>query len=492
MPNTAQGYSVSSVSNAGRPRVAIIGGGLAGLSAAVALADQPLTIEIFEARRMLGGRATSYRDPDTGELIDNCQHVSMRCCTNLDDFCRRTGLQQLMRRDRVLHFLSRDGQRHELHASRWLPAPLHLGPALMRLSYLPWRDRVSIAGAMWKLMREPIAAEDRRSVGAWLREHGQSSKAIEEFWSVVLVSALSETVERASLRAARKVFVDGFMRSRQGYEIEIPVVSLGEFYGSRLQTWLEQHGVALRLAAAVKQIGINDDSTLDLQLADGEQREFDFVIAAVPWRRVPWLLSGSLGSRLPQFGAIEQIESAPITGIHLWFDREITPLPHAVLVGRTSQWLFNRNERRIPRDRTVSRIEKNEGAYYYQVVISASRELAARPREHVIAEVLSDLRAVFPDAREASLLRWKILTEQHAVFSVLPGCDVLRPNGKTAVPQLLLAGDWTRTDWPATMEGAVRSGYSAAEAILDRLGCPRTLLVPDLRSVLLARLLIRR
>jgi squalene-associated FAD-dependent desaturase len=319
----------------------------------------------------------------------------------------------------------------------------------------------------------------RVSIGQWLREQGQSAAAIERFWSVVLVSALSETVERASLAAARKVFVDGFLGSRRAYEMSVPNVALEELYGQRTKEWLEKRGIAVHLGAAVERIEQADGG---LQLvAAGQQLRRDLIVLAVPWTHVAGLLSSTLADRLPWVARLRDIQSAPITSVHLWFDRPITSLPHAVLVGRLSQWVFARSARpSSPAPRP----------HYYQVVISASHELRGRDRDAVIAEVRRDLAAVWPKANEATLLAARLITQHDAVFSPRPGVDELRPPQKTDVPGLFIAGDWTQTLWPATMEGAVRSGYLAAEAILAALGTPRRLLVPDLPRGRLARWLI--
>jgi squalene-associated FAD-dependent desaturase len=465
-------------------RIAVVGGGLAGLAAAVALADRGFELELYEARRRLGGRATSFCDAASGEWIDHCQHVGMGCCTNLADFCRRTGLAEFFRRDRVLHFFGPDGRCHRLSASRWLPAPAHLAPALLRLGYLSMGERVGVARALLRLARlKPCDDSGQPTVGEWLRRQGQSSRAIELFWATVLVSALGEELDRASLAHARKVFVDGFVAARTAYELDVPRVPLGELYGERLEAWLNQHGVALRLGGDVKRVTGDSGRVTGIMLGDGTRREVDGLVIAVTWRRVRELFDDTLWGALPELGGVEQIEAAPITGVHLWFDRPITPLPHAVLVGRLSQWLFNRGD---------AAGKASPPGHYYQVVISASRSLAGRERADVIEEILSDLGSIWPVTRDAKLLRWRIVTEQAAVFSVRPGIDRLRPRQQTSVPNLSLAGDWTNTGWPSTMEGAVRSGYLAAEAILRAFGQSERILVSDLKPALLARLLVGR
>ena len=465
------------------PRVAIVGGGLAGLAAAVGLCNSGLRIELFEARRRLGGRATSFRDPETGQLVDHCQHVNMGCGTNLIDFARRTGIAELFRTDAVLHFFGPDGHRYDVTAARWLPAPAHLAPALLGLGYLSWKERLGIVGAMLRLARLKCpAAEQEQTAGEWLRQHGQSQRAIDQFWAVVLVSALGEEVEHASICYARKVFVDGFLASRKGYLVEVPRVPLGTLYGERLENWLRNHGVTLRLGCAVETIEGTASGASGVKLPDGRTEPFDLVVCAVPWRRCESLLEGALDSVLPFDDRENRIEASPITGVHLWFDRPITALPHAVIVDRLSQWVFNRGQQAFG--------ESGGEAHYIQVVISASRHLAGRDRCELVREIHGELAEIWPAAGEARLLASKIVTELEAVFSVRPGIDRLRPAQKTTIRNLMLAGDWTDTGWPSTMEAAVRSGYLAAEAVLEATGRPRRLLVPDLKRGLLSRLLL--
>jgi len=430
--------------------VAIVGGGLAGLSAAAALCERGFRVELFDARRRLGGRAGSYVEKETGQAIDHCQHVAMGCCTSFLDLCRRTGILELFERHGTLHFFGPEGERCDFQASSWLPAPLHLGRAFLGLTYLSLAERLSIAATLLWLSRLPAKEQPGElTIGQWLQRRKQSPRSIERFWQVVLVSALGESLDRASLAAVRKVFVDGFMSARGASDVWIPKVPLAELY-RRIAEWLTKRGVNIHLGAPVAKIENQNAAELSLRFKDGPPRQFDTVISAVPWRLAAEILPTSVASQIPD------IHSAPITSLHLWFDRPITPLPHAVLVGRLSQWVFARSQ--------------ESGGHYYQVVISASHELAGRQREDVLREVHSDLNAIFPAARSAELLRWQMITEQEAVFSVRPGLEALRPSQQTNIPNLFLAGDWTATGWPSTMESAVRSGYLAAEAVLQAAG----------------------
>jgi squalene-associated FAD-dependent desaturase len=461
-----------------RPHVAVVGGGLAGLAAALAAADRGMRVELFEQTKTLGGRAASFVDAESGQTVDLCQHVAMGCCTQFLDFCRRTDVADCFQQSPTLHFIGPEGQRCGFAPSRWLPAPLHLLPALMRLTYLSPGERWSIARAVRRLARENSRGPTARSphpnplpkgegtvssdplpkgegtIGQWLRQQGQSPRTIERFWSVVLVSALGETVDHASLAAAQKVFRDGFWASRGASTLILPLKPLGEIFHDRLGQCLDDCGVAVRLAAAVRQIDVRDDGGIVLSLADASQRAFDAAIVAVPWRTVRSVLSPSVLARMPSLAAVEQIQPAAITAIHLWFDRPITCLPHAVLVGRLGQWLFAD----APDARAAS-------PQHCQVVVSASHRLPPRKPEQWVADIRRELEAIWPEARQANLLRSRVIAQPAAVFSVTPQCETVRPPQQTPLANLRLAGDWTATGWPATMEGAVRSGLMAVESL---------------------------
>ncbi|MBL8828665.1 MAG: NAD(P)-binding protein, partial [Planctomycetaceae bacterium] len=234
------------------PRVTVVGGGLAGLAATVALADRGCAVELLESRRSLGGRTSSFVDSATGEVIDNCQHVSLGCCTYLADFARRTEIASRFVRHRTLHFRAKDGRAATFAGRAWLPAPLHLGPALLCLKVLNFGERIGVARAMLNLARLAPGKIDGLCVSDWLRGQQQSETAIRHFWEPVLVSALAETLERSSLAAARKVFVDGFMRHRHAYEMLVPQIPLGQLYGAELQPYFTKRGVSVQLGQSVE------------------------------------------------------------------------------------------------------------------------------------------------------------------------------------------------------------------------------------------------
>jgi len=470
------------VAPAPEPTLAVVGGGLAGLGAAAAAVENGLHVELFEQGRHLGGRAGAFRDPKTKTPIDRCPHVAMGCCTNFLDFCRRTGVAGHLSTFRRLQFLSPDGKRHDFAPSRWLPAPLHLLPALLRLGQLRFGARLSIARAAWRLAREPAElSADGETIAAWLRRNGQSQRAIDRFWAPVLVSALSERLDRASLAAAKKVLADGFLGSRRACELIVPKVPLGEILDRDVGAWLEKQGVRVYRRTGIERIEADRRRATGLLLRDGSRRAFDAVVLAVPWNRVTRLLPEPVQEAGPELREAGKLPPAPITGVHLWFDRPITPLPHAVLVERLTQWVFNRGPQ------PVSTTAGDPSGHCYQIVISASHEQVGRPREELLRKVLADLSAVWPVARGADLLHSRVITQPAAVFSPSPGVDLLRPVQQTPIANLALAGDWTATGWPATMESAVRSGYLAVEAVLESLRNDRRLLVPDLPRGWLAR-----
>lgn len=455
----------------------IVGGGLAGIAAAAALAAHQVPVLLLEARAQLGGRATSYTDRETGETIDNCQHVSMGCCTNLQTLCRMLGLEDAFRREQTLYFVSPLGLITPFSATRW-PAPFHLFSAFLALPYLDWNDKYLFARGVQALAQAKPAQLQGVCFADWLREHSQTERLIRQVWEVVLVSALSETLDRIDAAAARKVFVDGFLSHSRAWEVEIPVVDLEELYSRRTRQALQQQGVEVRPGTRISAVKPFSAGNLLLHLPDGSTMSAADVIVAVPQHQL-----GSLISDIPELSTLtaqaEQMESAPITSVHLWYDQVLTTVPHAVLVNRLSQWLFNRGMREI----------HQQNAQYLQVVISASRELAGESQEEIIRKIDAELRAIWPE-NQPRLLHARMITERRAVFAVTPGIDALRPEQQTALPGLQVAGDWTRTGWPATMEGAVISGFKAAENVLARRQIPDACVQPGLPVALLSRWLL--
>jgi squalene-associated FAD-dependent desaturase len=412
-------------------------------------------------------------DAATGQLLDTCQHVSMGCCTNLAHFFRTVGCAHFLRPQPCLYFMTPDRRLSRLRADSF-PAPFHLARSFLGAHYLTPGEKARIAWGLAGLRRaEP--AEDPPFLD-WLTRHGQTARTVERFWGVVLTSALNETPDRIGLRYARKVFLDGFLRHRRGFEVELPRVPLGRLYGKELQGWLEGHRVKVQLQTAVKGLECRNNRVDGVVLrpsgdlaaggAGGELRA-DWYITAVPFGRLLDLLPPEVVEAETYFGNLRNLESSPITSVHLWYDRPVTSLPHVVLVDCIGQWVFNRGP-------------TPEGDHYLQVVVSAARQFRGLGHEEVQRQIVAELGTLFPDAAGAAVRRARAVTEHAATFSAVPGVDRWRPGQASPLENLLVAGDWTATGWPATMEGAVRSGYLAAEALLRRAHWPARVVQPDL------------
>jgi zeta-carotene desaturase len=429
--------------------VMVIGGGLAGLAAAAALGGAGHRVTVLEARPFLGGRATSYEIGD-GETIDNCQHILLRCCVNLLDFYRRLGVDRDVAFYRDYWFIEPGGRRSRLRAGR-LPAPAHFAGSFLKLPFLTLGDKLAIARAMRAFEREASRPDlDRITMLDWLREQRQPPGATARFWRQVLVSAINEELDRMSACHGFQVFREGFLASKDAYEMGVPAVPLTRLY--RTEAWQQAGAVNIRTRAAVERVAISDGAVQCIR-AGGEDLRADSYVCALPFERVPALLP-DLGIDTSAF------EHSPITGIHLWYDRPVTDLPQATLLDRTIQWMFNKSDGR-----------------YVQLVVSASRGLVEMPRAEVIALATRELGEFFPAVGDARLEKAHVVKELRATFSARPGLESLRPPARTRIRNLFLAGDWTRSGWPATMEGAVRSGYLAAEAVAETAGTPRGFLI---------------
>jgi squalene-associated FAD-dependent desaturase len=450
--------------------VLIIGGGLAGLAAATALAPLGFRVTLLESRGRLGGRASSFTDAATGQLVDACQHVSMGCCTNLAHFCRTVGIDHLLKPQPILYFMTPDRRVSRFRAGR-LPAPLHLAGSFLGAHYLTLGEKLRIAWALASLRRQPGTdgngqPEDPLFLD-WLKAHRQSQRTIDRFWGLVLTSALNETPERVGLRYARKVFLEGFMGHRRGFEVELPAVPLGRLYGSELQDWLDRHGVAVSCLRGARALQVSGQEVEGVELREGDMLRADWYVSAVPFDRLLDLLPPAIVNAHADFANLRNLETSPITSVHVWYDRPVLDLPHVVLIDCTGQWVFNRGE-------------TAPGEHYLQVVVSAARQFRGLGHDEVQRRIVAELGTLFPAAARATLRRARVVTEHAATFSVVPGVDRWRPAQGSPLRNLLLAGDWTATGWPATMEGAVRSGYLAAEELLRRQGRSERFLQPDL------------
>ena len=459
-----------------QPTVAIAGGGLAGLAAACALADSGFKVTVFERKPYLGGRASSYQHPGTGEVVDNCQHVLFRLCTNLVEFYERIGVADQIRWYDEMTFLEPGGRLTRM-ASSFLPPPLHTAPSFFRFPFLNARDKFAIARALVPLMLT-AQRDSGQSFAHWLDHHGQTKCAVERFWKPILVSALSEDLDRISIAYAAQVVRES-MKSPSARQMGVPTIPLTELYNAA-GDYIRGRGGDVRLRSSIETFCTEPaQSRVRLSVRSNESSEnspaFDYLVLALPFDGPDQVLPQTPESA-PLREMLKHFEPSPITGIHLWFDRQISDLDHAVLLDRTIQWMFHKSRLQPMRLQTT----QVDAGSYIELVVSSSKSLIDKSRAEIVDLVLGEVREFFPAARAATLVKSTVIKEIDAVFSPSPGIDAYRPPATTAWPRVFLAGDWTATAWPATMEGAVRSGYLAAEALTRAAGGDSNFLVPDL------------
>ncbi|NNM88621.1 MAG: NAD(P)-binding protein [Phycisphaerae bacterium] len=445
----------------------VVGGGLAGLAAAVALESVGARVTLLETRRSLGGRAGSFEDAKSGEILDNCQHVLLGCCTNLINLYARLGVAKKIRYASTIHFLDSRGKRFDLWATPGLPAPLHLGPAMASFSALTLAQRAALVQAMLAMLRlgrSGRAALEGQSFGQWLQQMDQPEPLVQRFYDPVLVSALNEQTLAVGSKYAIQVFQDAMLFNRTGYVLGLPACPLAELYA-------RPPCQDVRLSTRVEEIMFDAGRAVGVTLHTGRKLTADAIVLAANYHAVLRWVPEAMRRYDARFAGINRLESVPILGAHLWFDQPVMTISHAALMEGPLQWLFR----------------KDVAGRVVHGVISAARDWVNVPHQRCLNLFTAQIKALFPQAAGVRLLHGVIVIEKRATFSPRPGVDALRPmqgSPSGGIANLFLAGDYTRTDWPATMEGAVRSGYLAAQAVLrswlpPQKPCPQ-FLMPDL------------
>ena len=468
----------------GPPKVAVIGGGLSGIRSAIHLAKHGCQVWLVESRNRLGGRVGSFSDSNSQQPVDYCQHVGMRCCNELVRWIQEVGQQEHWQEESNLWFRSSTGRRFRARA--WpLPPPLHLSGLLLKWPDLNLVDRAAIAWGLTQLIRtNPTKEFQERSATDWLKQQRQTNNAVRSFWNTILVSALGEQLDRITMGSVHKVIIDGFAATTDAYHLLVPKKSLSELVDQSAREYLSQLGVTVVLGKTASGLLRNQDGNWSLRIKPTDDPscvlpDFQALVVAVPWHRVSNLLdSKSLG--LPEtlktsIHQVDRLESAPITGVHTWWSKPWFTDPHAILINRYCQWIFPGPDETLPPD------SQKLNEQYYQIVISGSRDLPKGDSEAVLRMVEADLREVFPELRNsgATLLRGKVVTDPQSVFSVQTGHQNSRlESGILGDQGLFLAGDWTATGWPATMEGALRSGSISASDLLHYIGRPADVCTP--------------
>jgi zeta-carotene desaturase len=405
--------------------------------------------------------------------------VLFRVCTNLVEFYHRIGVEDKICWFDEMTFIEPGGRTSVMHASP-LPAPLHTAPSFLGFPFLSAKDKLVISRALAKLALT-AQPDTGRSFLDWCNQQGQTQNAIDRFWKPILVSALSEDLDLISIPAAAQVVRES-MKSPAARHMGVPSIPLTDLY-NHAGDYIRARGGEIRLRTSLESFS-PESSQGRIQLSDKSETAFDYLVLALPFDALERVLPQS-PEAAPLRDQIAHFESSPITGIHLWFDRQITDLDHAVLLDRTVQWMFNKS--RLLATRGAANPEASGS--YIELVVSASNSLIDKSRAEIVDLALKEVREFFPAARAANLVKSTVIKEVHATYSPRPGIDALRPQQSTAWPRVFLAGDWTATGWPATMEGAVRSGYLAAEALARSAGVEHSpFMVPDLPAAGLMRL----
>ncbi|HUI26119.1 MAG TPA: hydroxysqualene dehydroxylase HpnE [Candidatus Kryptonia bacterium] len=435
--------------------VVVIGGGFAGLAAGVELAARGIPDTVLEARARLGGRAYSFRDADTGETVDNGQHAMMGCYRETLAFLDRIGAGDKVVRQENLRVEMIDAERGAgVIAAASLPSPLHmLGGVLgYRLLGRAERLRALLGGIRLMAMRQrrdPRLTE--QTVEQVLMALGQSKNARVSFWYPVAIATLNETPERAAAAPFAEVLARAFFSSRAGSQFVLPRVGLSDLYTDDARRFIEAHGGRIELKATVASIELQDERVRAVQLRDRRRLETAAVISTVP----PQALRQCAPQPLRALPDLDQFELSPIVSVHLWFDRAILASDFVGFLGTTTQFVFNRSK--------LTAQGNGNGRQFVSAVISAGREVAEWETSRIAARVVADIRALVPAARNAQVLRSVVVKEKHATISTTPAAERLRPSPHTSIPNFVLAGDWTQTGLPATIESAVLSGRRAAD-----------------------------
>ncbi len=437
-----------------RPDAVVIGAGFAGLSAAVRLVQGGARVLVVEQTRRLGGRATAFADPQTGEIVDNGQHALFGCYRETFAFLRAIDAYANVALDERLDIevVDRHATRSRLVTPQWAP-PLHLVGGLLRWSALGLRDRAA-ALRMGLVLRRLSRQDDddtwtrlgAQTAEAWLVECGQTPRLRELLWEPLAVAALNQSPATAAAAPFARVLARMFNGTRSDAAIGLPRVPLDALYAEPARQWLEARGSSVRVGTAAT-LGVDSGRAVGVDLRD-ERVEAGAVVSSVPWFSFPALVQG-----IPELGTLSDnaagMAASPIVTVNLWYDRSVTDTACVGLPGRTFQWVFDKG--RILGGTTS----------HLSLVSSGADAVVAMTNDQLIALARDEVAAALPSARDAKIARGIVVREKRATFSLAPG-QPPRPGAETAVRGFYLAGDWTDTGLPATIEGAVESGHRAA------------------------------
>lgn len=448
--------------------IVIIGGGFAGLAAAVDLAEQGHQVLILERRGFLGGRAYSFTDKTTGTVIDNGQHLMMGCYHHTLNFLGKIGALDKVKfqpnpRVDFLHDTANQQISHASFQCPNLPAPLHLLAGLAKLQSIGWNDRLRAlrVGLSLQLMNGKRQKLADVTVREWLNELGQSPQMQRRFWDIIALATLNETPERASADMFARVLEQAFLHTRRDSTMVIARVGLSDLYTTDAQAFIEARGGAVRLNAEVERIEFNGPRVTGLTLRSGEELVAETVISAVPYFALQRMVAPAVLAASPSLHHVPELKSAPIVSINLWYDRPVTELEFTGLLDSPIEWVFNKN---AIAGEPVSQLQ------HLALVISGAHEAAKQTKEELIALAECEMARFFPAVRGIKPAHAFVIREHDATLSHTVGVARLRPPQQTEFEHFYLAGDWTDTGLPATIESAVWSGQECARLISSQAG----------------------
>lgn len=455
--------------------VVVLGGGIAGISTAVHLLSQGYTVTLVESRQFLGGRAFSFSDGQTGIAVDNGQHVIVGACTHFIELLHRLGIwdRWLLQPHMRIRVLDRNMKKGSLSTS-FLPSPFHLLPSFLAYAHLSLGDKVRI---VWALIcakstdRHQPHLEDT-TFHQWLKEHGQSDRAIHNFWTLVMLPILNDRVETVSATMGLMVIQEGMLQDYHSADMGYATRDLNAALGEPAKEYLQGQGCNIIFGCSVRKLILNSGRVTGIELASGETVTGQVFVSALPFSHLLAILPPKT-AEMPVFQNLKGLKTSPIVNVHIWYDRPVMEGDFCAFVDSPLQWVFNRTA--FIQDASSAagnaRHEVSEGTpsqgQYICISHSGAWKYIEWSREDLIKEFVYEMRRVFPSARDAQVQRAIVVKQRNATFRCLPGANELRPNSQTPIPNLFLAGAWTNTGWPSTMEGAARSGYNATKAVME-------------------------